>query len=118
MKYVIPKPKNHLEGTAADLVFLAAKDDNKSHRYAGVGFSYGADPSIEAYILIEILPAEVVSTWETVEKMYITKSGPGPLEQIEGFETPVNTGLRITLKSGGTGVKSTMTVYGEFPVGR
>ncbi len=100
---------------AEDIVFIFGKDNTRSHRLEGVHFSYASDPDA-AYLLIEILDPESVSTWRTVGKHYITKGGPGPLEFVGGYETPVNTGLRVTLSSGG--VEATLELRGYELVGR
>lgn len=95
------------EATAADIVFEFKKDYDRSHYLPGVHFSYDADPA-GAYLLIEVLDAEETSTYRTIGKHFITDGGPGPLEFVAPYETPVNTGLRVTLKSGGGTIKATL----------
>lgn len=101
MKQVYSSTRDGLykEGNNSDLVFIFAKDNRHGHRLSGVHFSHDADPT-GAYVLIEVLDPESTSTYRTIGKHFVTKGGPGPLEFVTAYETPKNTGLKVTLKAG------------------
>lgn len=107
------RPGLFQEATNADIVFTLQPDTTRRHVLPGVHFSFSADPTA-AYVLIEILDPDSVggNTYRTIGKHYVTKSGPGPLEFVFPYETPKNTGMRITLKAGGGGIAATFELSG------
>lgn len=107
-KSLTPKPGLFAEATNTDIVFTFKPDPTHKHKLTGAEFSYSADPTA-AYMIVEVLDPDAVggTTYRTVRKHHITKSGPGPLEFVAGIETAFNTGLKVTLKAGGSGIAAT-----------
>lgn len=107
------RPGLYQAATNADIVFTLRPDPSRRHVLPGVHFSYDADPT-GAFLLIEILDPDAVggTTYRTIGKHFITKGGPGPLEFVRPYETAVNTGMRVTLKAGGSGINATLELVG------
>jgi hypothetical protein len=96
----------------AEIQFVFKPIDNKQYSLPGVHFSFSADPTVGTALTVEVLDPEAGSTWRVIHKSYIKSGGPGPYEFVRPYETPNNTGVRVTLDAGGSGVLSTLELVG------
>lgn len=102
------------EASNAEIQFLFKPDPKQRYSLPGVHFSYSADPTVGSKLHVEVLDPDSAggTTWRTVHKSYIKSGGPGPYEFVRPYETDKNTGIRITLDAGGSGVLSSLELVG------
>lgn len=108
------KPGLYKAASNAEIQFVLKPDSQRKYFLPGVHFTFSADPAVGTKLLIEVLDPDSVggTTWRTIHKSFIKSGGPGPLEFVRPYETSTNTGLRVTLDAGGSGIDSALELVG------